>query len=89
MKEQFKTPERELSDEEIDNLSDAEFKTLTISMLTEIIDFGRKMKEEMKAIQSEIKEMYRESTVKERILGLKSMIWNKRNKYASNRTEFC
>ena len=27
MKEQFKTPEKELSDEEIANLSDAEFKT--------------------------------------------------------------
>ena len=29
MKEQVKTPEKELSDEEIDNLSDAEFKTRT------------------------------------------------------------
>ena len=80
MKQHIQTPEKELSDEKIDNLSDAEFKTLTIRKLTEIIEFGRKMKEEMKAIQSEIKEMYRESTVKERILGLKSMIWNKRNK---------
>ena len=38
------------------HLSDAEFKTLVIRMLTEIIEFGHKMKEEMKAIQSEIKE---------------------------------
>ena len=30
MKEQIKTPEKELSDEEIANLSDAEFKTLVI-----------------------------------------------------------
>ena len=37
MKEQRKTPEKELSNEEIDNLSDAEFKTLVIRMLTEII----------------------------------------------------
>ena len=28
MKEQIKTPEKELSDKEIANLSDAEFKTL-------------------------------------------------------------
>ena len=37
MKEQIKTPEEELSDKEIDNLSDAEFKTLVITMLTEMI----------------------------------------------------
>ena len=38
MKEQIKTPEKELSNEEIDNLSDANFKTLLIRMLTELID---------------------------------------------------
>ena len=56
MKEQIKIPEKELSDEEIGNLSDAEFKTLVIRMLTEMIELGRKIKEEMKVIQSEIKE---------------------------------
>ena len=56
MKEQIKTPEKELSDEEIDNLFDAEFKTLVIRILTELIEFCCKMKKEMKAIQSEIKE---------------------------------
>ena len=56
MKEQIKAPEKELSDEEIDNLSDAEFKILEIRMLTEMIEFGCKMKEEIKAIRSEIKE---------------------------------
>ena len=40
MKEQSKTPERELSDEEIANLSDAEFKTLVITTLTELIALG-------------------------------------------------
>ena len=55
MKEQIKTPEKALSSEEIDNLSDAEFKTLVIRMLTEMAELGPKMKEEMKAIQSEIK----------------------------------
>ena len=55
-KEQIKTPEKELSDEEIDNLSDAEFKTLVIGMLIDMIEYGRKIEEEVKAIQSEIKE---------------------------------
>ena len=45
MKEQTKTPGKELSDKEIDNLSDAEFKTLVIRMLTELIELGCKMKE--------------------------------------------
>ena len=49
MKEQIKIPEKELSDEEIDNLSDAKFTKLVIRMLTELIELGHKMKEEMKA----------------------------------------
>ena len=56
MKEQMKTPEKELSDEEIANLSDAQFKTLVIRMLTEMVEYGQKMEERMKAMQSEIKE---------------------------------
>ena len=56
MKEQIKTPGKELSDKEIANLSDAEFKTLVIRMLTELTELGHKMKEEMKAAQCEIKE---------------------------------
>ena len=48
MKEQIKTPEKDLSGEEIDNLSDAEFKTLVIRMLTDMIEFGCKVKEEMR-----------------------------------------
>ena len=53
---QIKTPEKELSDKERDSVSDAEFKTLVSRMLTEIIEFTCKMKEEMKATQSEIKQ---------------------------------
>ena len=56
MKEQSKTPEKELSDEEIANLPDAEFKTLAIRMLTELMELGCKMKEQMKAAKSEIKQ---------------------------------
>ena len=56
MKEQSKTPEKELRVKDIANPSDAEFKTLVIRMLTEMIEFGCKMKEEIKDTQSEIKE---------------------------------
>ena len=56
MKEQIKTPEEQLSNKEIANLSDAEFKTLVIRMLTELIELSHTIKEEMKATQSEIKE---------------------------------
>ena len=55
MKEQIKTPEKVLSGESIDNLSNAEFKILVIRMLTEIIVYGCKIEEAVKAIQSEIK----------------------------------
>ena len=51
MTEHFKAPEIiQLSSEQIANLSDAEFKTLVIRMLTELIEFSCKMKEEMKVI---------------------------------------
>ena len=56
MKEQIKTPEKELSNEEIANLSDAEIKTLVIRMLIELIELSHKMKEQMKDTQSEIKQ---------------------------------
>ena len=54
MKEQIKTPEKELSNEDIANLSDAEFRTLVIRMITEMIEYGCKIKE-VKARRSEIK----------------------------------
>ena len=57
MKEQIKAPEKiQLSDKEIANLSDAQFKTLVIRKLTEMIVYRRKIKEELKAMKSEIKE---------------------------------
>ena len=40
----------------IANLSDAQFKTLIIRMLTEMAEYGHKIVEEVKAMQSEIKE---------------------------------
>ena len=44
MKKQIRTPEKELNKEEIAKLSDAEFKTLVIRMLTEMVEFGHKIK---------------------------------------------
>ena len=56
MKEQIKAPEKvQLNDEEIANLSDAEFKTLVIRKLTEMIEYSCKIKEKVKAMKSEIK----------------------------------
>ena len=57
MKEQIEVPEKiQLSDEEMANLSDAQFKTLVVSMLTEIVEYGHKIQERVKAMKSEIKE---------------------------------
>ena len=57
MKEQIKAPEKiQLSNEEIANLSDAQFKTLAIRKLTELVEFGHKLDEKMKAMLRETKE---------------------------------
>ena len=56
MKQQSKASERELSEEEIANLSDGEFKALVIKMPTDLIELGQKMKEQMKDTQNEIKQ---------------------------------
>ena len=56
MKQQIKAPEKiQLSDEEIANLSDAQFKTLVIRMLTELVEYGHKIEEKVKAMKSQIK----------------------------------
>ena len=57
MKEQIKAPEKiQLSKEEIANLPDAQFKTLIIRKLTELIEFSCKLDEKMKAMLRETKE---------------------------------
>ena len=79
MKEQIKAPEKiQLSNKEIANLSDAQFKTLVIRMLTKMVEYGCKIEETVKDTKSEIKKIYRESTVKGRKPGLKSMIWRRK-----------
>ena len=57
MKEQIKAQEKiQLSNEQIANLSDAQFKTLVIRMLTELVELGCKLDEKMKAVLRETKE---------------------------------
>ena len=57
MKEQIKAPEKiQLSGQEIANLLDAQFKALVIKTLTELVEFGRKLDEKMKAMPRETKE---------------------------------
>ena len=57
IKEQIKAPEKiQLSDEEIPNLPDADFKPLIIRMLTEMVEYGHKIEEKVKNSKSEIKE---------------------------------
>ena len=52
----FKAPEKiQLSNKEITNLSDAQFKTLVIRKLTELVEFGHKLEEKMKAMLRETK----------------------------------
>ena len=57
MKEQIKAPEKiQLSKEEITNLSDAQFKTLVIKTLTELVEFVQKPDEKMKPMLRETNE---------------------------------
>ena len=58
MKEQIKTPEKELNEMELNNLSDAEFKTLVIRMLKELsedLNSIKNIQSEMKDTRIEIK----------------------------------
>ena len=56
MKEQIKAPEKIQLSNKITNLSDAQFKTLVIRMLTELVEYGSKIEEKVKAMKNEIKE---------------------------------
>ena len=66
MKEQIKAPEKiQLNDEEIANLSDAQFKTLAIRMLQELTGYFKgikKTQEALKVALCEIKEYIQGTT---------------------------
>ena len=71
MKEQIKAPDKiQLSDEEIANLSDAQFKTLVIRMLTEMVEYGHKIEEKVKAMKSEIKKNIQRTNSKGKATGI-------------------
>ena len=57
MKEQIKIPEKELSEMEISNLSDAEFKTLGIRMLKEISEDLNSIKKTQSEMEDSLIEM--------------------------------
>ena len=52
----MKHRKKELKDEEIVNLSDAEFKTLVIRVLTEMVEYGHKIEENVQGTNIEGKE---------------------------------
>ena len=57
MTEHFKAPEKiQLSEEEIPNLLDAQFKALVIKMLTDLVESVLKTDEKMKPMLRETKE---------------------------------
>ena len=86
MTEHFKAPEIiQLSSEQIASLSDAQFKTLVIKMLTELVESVRKTDEKMKPMLRETKENVQgTNSDARRKLGLKSTVWTRRKKETSN-----
>ena len=57
MKVQIKAPEKiQLSEEELATLLGAQFRTLLIRVLAEMVEYGHKLEEKMKAMLSEIRE---------------------------------
>ena len=55
IKQQNKTPEKELNKMEIANLSDVKFRISVIRMLKELTEYSNNIKEKMKVTLSEIK----------------------------------
>ena len=75
IKEEIKAPEKiQLSDEEIANLSDAQFKPLVIKTLTEMVEYGCKVEEKVKTMQSEMKKNIQGTNRDGKKTGLKSTI---------------
>ena len=90
IKEQNKTPEKELNKMEISNLSDAEFKTLVIRMLKELSEDLNSIKEtqlEVKDRLIEIKNNVQETIVEWMNPRIKSMILNITKKKKMNQNK--
>ena len=85
MTEHFNAPEKiQLSEKEIANLSDAQFKTLVIRKLTELVQFGRKLDEKMKAMLRETKENVQGNNSDAKETGTQITVWTRRKKETSN-----
>ena len=87
MTEHFKAPEKiQLSEEEIANLSDAQFKTLVTKMLIELVDSVQKPDEKMKPMLRETKENVQgtNSEAKETGTQINVDLWTRRKKETSN-----
>ena len=85
MTEHFKAPEKiQLSEEEIANLSDAQFKTLVIKTLTELVEFVRKVDEKMKPMLRETKENVQGTNSDEKETGTQINGVDQRKKETSN-----
>ena len=84
VREQFKAPEKiQLSNKEIANLSEAQFKTLVIRMLQELTGHFSSIKKSQAAMEAALCEMNKKlqgTNMKGRKLGLKSTIWSRRRK---------
>ena len=87
VKEQIKTPEKELNKMEQSNLSDAEFKTLVIRMLkehSEDLNTIKKIQSEMKGTLTEIKNNLQGNNSRWMKPRIKSIIWNIRKQKPTN-----
>ena len=81
MKEQIKAPEKiQLSEEEIANLSDAQFKTLVIRKLTEMVVYGHKIEEKVRTVKSEIKENVQQTNSEEKETRTQMVVCSRRKK---------
>ena len=77
----------QLSYEEIANLSDARFKTLIIRKVTDLVEFGCKLNEKMKAMLRETKKNVQgtNSDGKETGTQIKSTMWTRRKKHPTRK----
>ena len=88
IKEQIEAPKIELRGEEIANLSDAEFKTLVIRMLTEMVEYSHEIEDTVKAMKSEIKEKAQGTSSKGKETGTQiNDLEQKKETFNQNRTK--
>ena len=90
VKEQIKTPEKELNEMEISNLPDVEFKTLVIRMLKELsenLNSIKKIQSETKDALIEIKNNLQGNNSRVNKPRIKSMIWNIRKQKTTNQNK--